>query len=81
MSARDKAIAALAAVKIGADVSTSHSHAYYAEETQTWWLVTEDALARLGERLKGAPLDAVYDNWAESDQEAVEYGRRQPRAS
>lgn len=48
-------------------------YAYFADETESYWLVTEDSLFRLGAR----NLD--YNEWAESDTDAEEFGKRSPR--
>ena len=47
-------------------------YAYFAEETQSYWLVSEESLFVLGAR------DLAYDDWAENDKTAIEYGKRRP---
>ena len=52
-------------------MSTTHTWAYYAEETDSYWLITSEALAQL------ADMDTIA--WAEQDKTAIEYGRKAPR--
>lgn len=52
---------------------TRLKYAYYADETESYWLVSEDSLFVLGAR------DLDYNTWAEADSDAQEYGKRSPR--
>lgn len=61
--------------------------AYFADETRSWWSVTEESLLRFVEtRIRLAvdlPSEEVaietYNEWAENDGDAVELGRELPR--
>lgn len=46
---------------------------YFAEETRSWWSVSEEAVVLMGD------VDADYNTWAEQDDSAVECGKRRPR--
>jgi hypothetical protein len=70
-----------------------HTFAYYAEESLSWWLVTDASMIALGAALSSAgasPVDeggakgtayrGVIDAWAESDKTARELDRSGRRA-
>jgi hypothetical protein len=65
------AIEKIGAFRVHDSVSTSHKWAYFADETESYWLVTSASLILLA--------DMEYDAWAEKDENAHEYGKKPPR--
>lgn len=81
MTPRDRKLALGTAVeKLGAirDPHDATRWAYYADETESWWSVSEASLLRFVEVLDahGGNKAAAYDAWAEDDSGAIERGRR-----
>jgi hypothetical protein len=72
------AIELLGATRDNESENTPGRWKYYAEETQSYWSVTGDALAELGKKLDGKiPAKKAYEEWAEKDTTAIEMkGRR-----
>lgn len=82
--ALDKGIAKVGAFRVHPDdqreipankiaVVTRLEYAYFAGETDSYWLVSEDSLHRLG------AMNLDYNDWAEADDSAQEFGKRAPR--
>ena len=81
MTKRDRAfnlaaaIEKIAAYLVNESESEEHAWAYYADETQSWWLVTGDELVALA-----SEYDLDVTKWAENPAStAIEYGKRAPR--
>lgn len=66
----------IGALRVHFTVSITHPWTYFAEETQSWWLVTEKAVIDAGNM---EPFD--MDTWASTDSTGKEHGYRRPRMS
>lgn len=78
MTKQDRALAIAAALeylkpmRVKRDPDDNGRWVYFAEETDSWWSVSSDALVALGSTKL---TKAAYEKWAEEDEDAVEIGR------
>ena len=65
--------AGIARLNAQRDLANPGRWKYFAEETRSWWSVTEAALTELGAL---PDTQAAYEKWAEEDGDAVDLGPR-----
>lgn len=69
--------AAIAELDAMPDNERPERYRYYADETRSFWSVTQAALIDLGDMLAaGKHPGTAYDKWAEGDDTAIECKRR-----
>lgn len=80
---KDRKLAIADAVEyLGAfrDPSEPDRWVYLAEETESYWSVTEEALLELASMFDAHGRDIeTYNKWSEADDTAIDCGRKRPK--